>query len=76
MTLAVGFDREEDARWIAFVESIPGCQVYGRTRGEALTRVEALALRAVAERLSAGDVTSEEAASVSFVESAVDATRW
>jgi len=70
MTLNVGFDREDDQRWIAFVESIPGCHVYGATRQEALRKVEALALHAIAERLEEGQVTAEEAASVTFVVSA------
>jgi predicted RNase H-like HicB family nuclease len=70
MTLTVSFDREEDGRWIAFIESIPGCQVYGKSRQEALTKVEALALHAVAEKLEAGEMTSEEATNVSFVVSA------
>lgn len=70
MTLTVGFDREEDQRWIAFVDSIPGCHVYGTTRQEALRKVEALALHAIAERLEEGQVTAEEAASVTFVVSA------
>lgn len=70
VTLTVDFDREEDGRWIALVESIPGCHVYGATREEALARVEALALHAVADRLEDGEVTAQEAASVSFVVSA------
>ncbi len=70
MTLTVSFDREDDGRWIAVIESIPGCHVYGKTRQEALTRVEALALHAVAEKLEAGEVSSDEATNVSFVVSA------
>jgi predicted RNase H-like HicB family nuclease len=70
MTLKVDFDREEDGRWIAIVESIPGCHVYGKTRQEALTRVAALALHAVVEKLEDGEVTAEEATSVTFVVSA------
>jgi predicted RNase H-like HicB family nuclease len=70
VTLTVNFDREEDGRWIALVESIPGCQVYGETREEALTKVEALALHAIAEKLEDGEVTAEEATNVSFVVSA------
>jgi predicted RNase H-like HicB family nuclease len=70
MTLTVAFDREEDGRWIAVVESIPGCHVYGATREEALTKVEALALHAIAEKLEEGEVTAEQAATVSFVVSA------
>jgi predicted RNase H-like HicB family nuclease len=70
MTLTVDFDHEEDGRWIAFIDSIPGCNVYGATRDEALTKVEALALHAIAERLEGGEVTAEQAANVSFVVSA------
>lgn len=70
MTLTVDFDREEDGRWIAVIGAIPGCHVYGVTRQEALTRVEALALHAIAERLEDGEVTADEAANVSFVVSA------
>lgn len=70
VTLKVDFDREDDGRWIAVVESIPGCHVYGGTRQEALTKVEALALHAIAEKLEGGEVTAEEAATVSFVVSA------
>lgn len=67
MRFTVEFDREEDGRWIAVVESVPGCHVYGATRQEALRKVEALALHAIAERLENGEVTAEEAANVSFV---------
>jgi predicted RNase H-like HicB family nuclease len=67
--LKVDFDREEDGRWIALIDSIPGCHVYGATRQEALTRVEALALHAIAEKLEDGEVTAEDA-NVSFVVSA------
>ncbi|MGI8408118.1 MAG: type II toxin-antitoxin system HicB family antitoxin [Actinomycetota bacterium] len=70
MTLKVDFEREDDGRWIALVESIPGCHVYGETRQEALKKVEALALHAIAEKLEEGEVTPEEAANVSFVVSA------
>jgi predicted RNase H-like HicB family nuclease len=67
VTLAVEFDREEDGRWIADIEAIPGCIVYGATRQEALARVEALALHVVAERLEDGEITAEDVASVTFV---------
>ena len=70
MTLTVSFDREDDGRWIAVVESIPGCHVYGSSRADALKRVEALALHAIAEKLEEGEITAEEAASVTFVVSA------
>lgn len=66
VTLTVEFDREEDGRWIAAVEALPGCHVYGKTRVEALAKVEALALRVLADRLEHGEAPPEEA-SVSFV---------
>ena len=48
--LVVELEREEDGRWIAEVPSLPGVLTYGQSREEALTRVEALALRVLAER--------------------------
>ena len=41
------FDREEDGRWIAEIESLPGVLVYGATKEEAQSKVEALALRVI-----------------------------
>lgn len=51
MELEIVFDREEDGRWIAEIESLPGVLVYGATRDEARSKVEALALRVVADRI-------------------------
>jgi len=50
MTLAIEIEQEKDGRWIAEIRQIPGAMVYGRTREEAVSRVEALALRVLAER--------------------------
>ena len=44
-------EREEDGRWIAKVVEIPGAMVYGSTPDEAIAKVQALALRVLAERL-------------------------
>ena len=46
---------EEDGRWIAEVPDLPGVMVYGQTREEAIKRVEALALRMIADRLDHGE---------------------
>jgi predicted RNase H-like HicB family nuclease len=43
-------EREDDGRWIAEVPDLPGVMVYGRTRQEAVAKVEALALRVIAEQ--------------------------
>jgi predicted RNase H-like HicB family nuclease len=57
-------EREEDGRWIAEVPDLPGVQTYGQDRGEAVTRVQALALRVLAERLEQGE--APEFLTVSF----------
>ncbi len=51
MNFIVELEQEEDGRWIAEVIEIPGALAYGRTQEEAMARVEALALRVVADRL-------------------------
>jgi predicted RNase H-like HicB family nuclease len=58
MNLTVEIDREEDGRWIAEVISLPGVLVYGQTREEALAKVQALALRVLADRLEHGEADS------------------
>jgi len=42
MAFEVDFDREEDGRWIAEIETLPGVLAYGVTRGEARAKVVAL----------------------------------
>ena len=51
MEFEIVFDREEDGRWIAEIESLPGVLAYGVTQLEAQSKVEALALRVVADRI-------------------------
>jgi predicted RNase H-like HicB family nuclease len=57
MEFEIVFDREEDGRWIAEIESLPGVLAYGATRTEAQSRVEALALRVVADRIEVDQST-------------------
>ncbi|MBI4521854.1 MAG: type II toxin-antitoxin system HicB family antitoxin [Gemmatimonadetes bacterium] len=59
MTFAVEVEREEDGRWIAEVPDLPGVLAYGDTEAEAKAKVQALALRAVADRLEHGEAGSE-----------------
>ena len=49
MEFEIVFDREEDGRWIAEIESLPGVLAYGLTRAEAGSKVEALTLRVIAD---------------------------
>jgi predicted RNase H-like HicB family nuclease len=58
--LKVEFDRETDGRWIADIPALPGVMVYGKTRKQALTAVEALALRVIADRLEHGEAVPGE----------------
>jgi predicted RNase H-like HicB family nuclease len=53
MEFEIVFDREDDGRWIAEIESLPGVLAYGTTRSQARSKVEALALRVVADRIEA-----------------------
>ena len=48
---AVEVEVEEDGRFLAEIAALPGCLAYGITRDEAVRRVEALALRVIADRL-------------------------
>ena len=57
--LVIELEREDDARWIAEVPSLPGVMVYGQNREEALARIEILALRVLADRLEHGESVPE-----------------
>ena len=55
MTFKVEIEQEEDGRWIAEVIELPGVLAYGATPDEARARVQALALRVLADRLEHGE---------------------
>jgi predicted RNase H-like HicB family nuclease len=55
----IEIEREDDGRWIAEVPDLPGVMVYGHSREEAISRVKALALRALADRLENGETIPE-----------------
>ena len=57
--LNVEFDREEDGRWIAEIPELPGVLAYGRTKEEALIKVQALAYRVIADRIEEEGVTRD-----------------
>ncbi len=65
MKLLIELEKEEDGRWIAEVPDLAGVVAYGQTREDALARVQALALRVLAERLEHGEA-APELLSVSF----------
>jgi predicted RNase H-like HicB family nuclease len=50
MNFTLEFEGEDDGRWIAEILELPGVLVYGASRLEAKSNVEALALRVLEER--------------------------
>jgi predicted RNase H-like HicB family nuclease len=65
MTFSIQVEQETDGRWIAEVLDLPGALVYGKTEAEAKARVQALALRVVADRLEHGE-TSPDLTTITF----------
>jgi predicted RNase H-like HicB family nuclease len=60
MESEIVFDREDDGRWIAEIESLPGVLAYGATQAEARSKVEALALRVVADQIEVGQTAPNQ----------------
>jgi predicted RNase H-like HicB family nuclease len=48
-SIPITLGREDDDRWWADIESMPGVMAYGGTRESAITAVRALALRVAAD---------------------------
>jgi len=48
-SIPIVLGREEDGRWWADIESMPGVMAYGDTRDAAIANVRALALRVAAD---------------------------
>ena len=45
MNFTIELEQETDGRWIAEISELSGVLVYGQTRGEAMAKAQALALR-------------------------------
>jgi predicted RNase H-like HicB family nuclease len=56
--------REDDGRWWADIESMPGVMAYGSTRDAAIAAVRALALRVAADCIEHGEDVPEPFARV------------
>lgn len=65
ITFKVETEQEDDGRWVAEVVELPGVLAYGETEQTALSRVQALALRVIAERLEHGEA-GPDLLSISF----------
>lgn len=59
MTFSIETEQEADGRWMAEVEVLPGVMAYGTTKTDAVAKVQALALRVLAERLEHGEAVPE-----------------
>ncbi len=69
MTFKVEIEQEEDGRWIAEVVGLAGVLAYGKTQDEARAKVQALALRVIADRLEQGEA-GPDLLSISFAAAA------
>jgi predicted RNase H-like HicB family nuclease len=62
--LKIETEREDDGRWIAEVPALPGVLAYGDSDAVARSRVQALALRVIADRLENGEALPRELSGV------------
>lgn len=49
-------EQETDGRWIAEIPELSGAMVYGESKKQAIFKVEALALRILADQLDHGEM--------------------
>lgn len=59
MKFVIEIDREDDGRWIAEVPSLSGVMSYGASRADAISKVQVLALRVLADRIEHGEQVPE-----------------
>ncbi len=59
MTFTVEHEQEDDGRWPAEVPALPGVLAYGDTARQAISRVQALALRVLADRIEHGEEAAD-----------------
>jgi predicted RNase H-like HicB family nuclease len=65
--LKIELEQESDGRWVGDIPALPGVMAYGPTKAAALAAVQALALRAMADRLEHNEALPEELVNVSFI---------
>ena len=66
MNYQIEIEKEEDGRYIAEIVELPGVLVYGNSQEEAILKVQALALRVLADQLEQSELF-ENNLSLSFV---------
>lgn len=55
----VDLEQEQDGRWIGEIPTLPGTLTYGESRADALARIQALALRVLADQIEHGEAEAE-----------------
>ena len=66
MNYKIEIEQEDDGRYIAEIVELPGVLVYGNSQEEAILKVQALALRVLADQLEQSELL-ENNLSLSFV---------
>lgn len=56
MELTVSVEREVDGRWLAEVPQLRGVLTYGASPAQAMTAVQVLALRVLADRIESAEM--------------------
>ena len=62
MKFTIECEQESDGRWIAEVLELPGVLAYGGDIQESVRKVQALALRVVADRVEHGELSPDSLA--------------
>ncbi len=57
MDYQIEFEQEDDGRWIAEITTLPGVMAYGVSKADAESKVEAMALRVIADRIERENTT-------------------
>lgn len=59
MDFVIEFEQEDDGRWIAEIPSLPGVMAYGSSKKDAESKVQAIALRVIADQLERDHTTTD-----------------
>lgn len=65
--IKIELEQEADGRWIGEVPALPGVMAYGQTKAAALAAVQALALRAMPDRLEHQEAVPKKLLTSSFI---------
>ena len=66
-------EQDDDGRWSAWIDELPGCAAWGYSRDEALAALEDAAIAYVEDMVEAGEVAPRVAEGVVIESSAVPA---